>query len=152
MNWRRDMAKILLIDHNPQIRLLTKQLIETREGWLVTEALDSHDAILQVVKLKPDLIVLDFAMPGLNGFQVAEKISVFAPSLPIILYTFYGFDAMNVEAKKHGITEVVDKADLGERLLEKIAKHLNYSKTSSLDLHTTSTSDTKDKEEPPKLS
>src|ERR1700749_320106 len=117
---RCPVAKILLIDHNPQIRLLTKGLIETREGWLVTEALDSYDAIVQVVKLKPDLVVLDFAMPGLNGFQVAEKISAFAPSLPIILYTFYGFDAMNVEVKKHGITEVVDKADLGERLIEKI--------------------------------
>jgi CheY-like chemotaxis protein len=82
------MAKVLLIDHNPQIRLLTKKLIETREGWLVTEAIDSYDAVVQVVKLKPDLIVLDFAMPGLNGFQLAEKISAFAPSLPIILYTF----------------------------------------------------------------
>ena len=143
--------KILLIDHNPQIRLMTKQLMETREGWVVTEAIDSFDAIQQVVKLKPDLVVLDFAMPGLTGFQVAEKISAFAPSLPIILYTFYGFDAMNVEAKKHGITEVVDKADLGERLLEKIAKHMNHSKTSSLDLHTAPIPDAKGKEEPPKL-
>src|ERR1700744_2584410 len=145
------MAKILLIDHNPQIRLLTKKLIETREGWLVTEAIDSYDAVVQVVKLKPDLIVLDFAMPGLNGFQVAEKISAFAPSLPIILYTFYGFDAMNVEAKKHGITEVVDKADLRESLLETIAKHLDQPKTSLLALPPTAVSDAKEKEEPPKL-
>jgi CheY-like chemotaxis protein len=146
------VTKILLIDHNPQIRLMTKKLIETREGWLVTEAIDSYDAIAQVVKLKPNLVVLDFAMPGLNGFQIAEKISAFAPGLPIILYTFYGFDAMNVEAKKHGITEVVDKADLAERLLEKIAKHLNEPKSSSLDLPaTTPIPDAKDKEEPPKL-
>ncbi len=145
------MAKVLLIDHNPQVRLLTKKLIETREGWMVTEALDSYDAIVQIAKLKPDLVVLDFAMPGLNGFQVAEKVSKFAPSLPIILYTFYGFDAMNVEAKKHGITEVVDKADLGERLLEKIAHYLNQPKTSSLEVPTISVSDAKSKEEPPKL-
>src|ERR1700743_3368847 len=105
------MAKILLIDHNPQIRLLTKQLIENSTGRLRREARDSDAAVVQVVKLKPDLIVLDFAMPGLNGFQVAEKISAFAPCLPIILYTFYGFDAMNVEAKKHGITEVVEKTN-----------------------------------------
>src|ERR1700742_3405470 len=84
-------------------------------------------------------------------FQVAEKISAFAPSLPIILYTFYGFDARNVEAKKHGITEVVDKADLGERLLETIAKHLDQPKTSLLDLPPTAVSDAKEKEEPPKL-
>src|SRR4029077_12697999 len=87
------------------------------------------------------------AMPGLNGFQVAEKISAFAPSLPIILYTFYGFDAMNVEDKKHGITDVVDKADLGERLLEKIAQHLNQPKTSLLDLPAPAVSDAKEKEE-----
>src|ERR1700748_1721474 len=140
------MAKILLIDHNPQIRFLTKKLIETREGWLVTEATDSYDAIVRIVKLRPDLLVLDFAMPGLNGFQLAEKISAFAPSLPIILYTFYGFDAMNVEAKKHGITEVVDKADLGERLLERIARHLNQPKSLSLDLSATPIPAPKDKE------
>ena len=118
------MAKILLVDYNSQIRSMTKTLIETRKGWLVTEAIDSFDAITQVAKSKPDLIVLEFAMPGLNGFQVAAKVSAHAPMLPVILYTIYRFfDAMNAEAKKYGITEVVDKAD-GERLLEAIEKHL----------------------------
>ena len=145
------MAKILLIDHNRQIRSLTRKLIETREGWLVTEAIDSYDAIVQVTELKPDLIVLDFAMPGLNGFQIAQKVSVYSPQLPIVLYTFYGFDAMNIEAKKRGITEVVDKADNAERLLEIIEKYLKKAESAPTDVSAASIPDENDKEEPPQI-
>ena len=130
---------------------MTKKLIETREGWMVTEAIDSYDAIVQVAKLKPDLIVLDFAMPGLNGFQIAEKVSAHVPTLPIILYTFYGFNAMNVEAKKHGIADVVDKADLGEHLLETIEGHLKKAATSPTDISAAPVIDVSDKDEPPQV-
>jgi CheY-like chemotaxis protein len=124
------VAKILLAECNAKIRLLTKSLIETRDGWLVTEAMDGHDAIAKVAKLRPDLVVLDFAMPVLNGFETAARISKHFPNLPIILYTFYGFEAMSTEAKKHGIREVVDKTASGDILLETIARHIRPATTS----------------------
>ena len=148
---RVSMPRILLVDHNPQIRSMTKKLIETREDWLVTEAIDSYDAIVQVAKLKPDILVLDFAMPGLNGFQIAEKVSAHAPNLPIILYTFYGFNAMNIEAKKHGISEVVDKADVGDRLLDMIEKHVKLRAGPSPDVSAAAVPEVADKEEPPQV-
>ena len=85
---------------------------------------DGHEAIAKVSQLKPDLVVLDFAMPGLNGFETARKIVAQFPNLPIILYTFYGIEGMNIEAQKHGISEVVDKTASGDQLLATIEKHL----------------------------
>lgn len=128
-NWEKaevvgPLAKILLVDGNAQMRLLARKLIETREGWQVSEAVDGHDVIAKVSELKPDLVVLDFAMPGLNGLQTAERLSSLVPGLPIVLYTFYGFDAMIAEARKRGIREVIDKAASSEHLLEAIEKHL----------------------------
>lgn len=145
------MVKILLVDSNVQMRVLAKALIETREGWQVSEAVDGCDAVVKASELKPDLVVLDFAMPGLNGLQAAERICSSFPDLPIVLYTFYGFDAMIAEAKKHGIREVVDKAANGEYLLEAIERHLPL-KSPPLELPITEpqTMDADDKE-PPKV-
>lgn len=120
----RHLIKILLVEGNVQLRSLTKKLIETREGWHVSEAADGHDAIGMVSKVKPDLVVLDFALAGLNGFQTAERISSNFPGLPILLYTFYAFEVMSAEAKKHGIREVINKTVRGDYLLERIECHL----------------------------
>lgn len=146
------MAKVLLVDGNVQMRLLAKTLIETREGWQVSEAVDGHDAVAKAAELRPDLVVLDFAMPGLNGLQAAERISSSFPDLPIILYTFYGFDAMIAEAKKHGIREVIDKAASGDHLLEAIENRLGkVSPSLQLPIVGSQTVDANDKKEPPKV-
>lgn len=140
--------KILLADHNVRLRSLTKALIETREGWQVIEAIDGQDAIVKVAKFKPDIVVLDFSMPVFNGLQAAEKISAHFPNLPIILYTFYGFEAMNSEAKKHGIREVVDKAASGDSFLDTIAKYASQV-TRSYPEPTPGMVDSIEKKEPP---
>jgi DNA-binding NarL/FixJ family response regulator len=115
------VAQILLIDHNPQIRLVIKALIEAHPGWHICgEATDGQEGVDKAIELKPDLVVLDFSMPALNGFQVAEKIFKVYPSLPLVLCTIHYFQEMIAEAKKVGIREVVDKANEAARLLEVI--------------------------------
>ena len=118
------MAKILVVDGNLKMRLLTVKLLETRTDWQVSEATDGYEAIVKVSQLKPDLVVLDFAMAGLNGFETAKKIAAHFPKLPIVLYTFYGLDGMSTEAHKHGISAVVDKTASGDHLIETIEKYL----------------------------
>ena len=118
------LAKILVADGNVKIRLLTVKLLETKPGWQMSEATDGYDAIVKVAQLKPDLVVLDFAMSGLNGFETAKKIASHFPKLPIVLYTFYDFPGMSTEAQKHGVSAVVDKTASGDLLLETIEKYL----------------------------
>ncbi|HEY2547521.1 MAG TPA: response regulator transcription factor [Candidatus Acidoferrum sp.] len=119
------MAKILVADGNVRLRLLLTALVESRDGWQVCgEAADGAEVVQKALELKPDLIVLDFAMGGLNGLQAAAKILATHPAMPIILHTFYGFDAMIAEAKKVGIRDVVPKGESANRLCEAIEKSL----------------------------
>jgi DNA-binding NarL/FixJ family response regulator len=119
------LARILIADGNEIIRKLLKALIEGHEGWSVCgEALDGHGAVANTAELKPDLVILDLAMSGLNGLQAARQISKTFPTLPILLHTLHNFPEMVEEAKKFGIRQVVGKNESGDRLLSAIEANL----------------------------
>lgn len=108
------MAKRILIadDHKSALRGV-RALLEPHSGWLICgEAMDGREAVAKAVALKPDLVVLDFAMPEADGLKAALEIRSLLPGVQIVLHTIYG-SAVNGEAKKQGISEVVDKAKTG---------------------------------------
>jgi DNA-binding NarL/FixJ family response regulator len=146
------VAKILVAEGNQRLRLLLKALVESRDGWQVCgEAADGAEVVRKAAELKPDLVVLDFAMDGLNGLQAAAKILAAHPDMPIILHTFYGFEVMIAEAKKVGIRDVVDKGETANRLCEAIEKNLAAEARSSrpLIMDTPVLEQVKDRDEPP---
>jgi DNA-binding NarL/FixJ family response regulator len=115
------MARIFLADDNPTLRRLLRGLIEAHPGWQICgEATDGLRAVTAAIDLAPDLVVVDFAMPSLNGLQIGEKILSVYPRLPIVLHTIHLFPAMTTEARKVGIREVVGKEVTAERLLDVI--------------------------------
>lgn len=115
------MARILLVEDNLKFRQLLKGLVEAHEGWQVCgETGDGVEAVSKAVELKPDVMVLDFALPRLNGLQVAAKLTDAYPTLPIVLHTVHAFPAMLQEAKKAGIREVVTKTETVGQLLDVI--------------------------------
>jgi len=88
-------------------------MLETHAGWSVCgEAVNGYEAITKAVELRPDLIVLDFAMPQLDGLQAAVEISKLLPGVQIVLHTMYGADVV-LEANKRGISRVIEKATSG---------------------------------------
>lgn len=112
------MTRILLADPNLQIRLLLKALIEAHPDWHVcAEVADGQDALDKIAELKPDLVILDFSMPRLNGLQVAAQLAKTSPALPVILCTIHSFPEMITEANKVGIRNVVSKSEAVDRLI-----------------------------------
>ena len=104
--------KILLADDKPHIRHLLRKLVEHREGWRVcAEAENGVQAVALAKQFLPDLIVLDLAMPELNGFDAARQISIMLPGVPIIMHTLYANPQVEIEAKKCGIQRVTSKPD-----------------------------------------
>jgi DNA-binding NarL/FixJ family response regulator len=115
------MARIFLADDNPTLRRLLRGLIEAHPGWQICgEATDGLRAVTNAIDLAPDLVVVDFAMPSLNGLRIGEKILSVYPRLPIVLHTIHLFPATTAEARKVGIREVVGKEVTAERLLDVI--------------------------------
>jgi DNA-binding NarL/FixJ family response regulator len=119
------MTRILIADGNDVVRKLLKLLVESRAGWTVCgEATDGEDAQRKARELRPDLIILDLAMSGLNGLLAAREISKILPSVPILLHTVNNIPAVVAEAKKFGIRRVIGKGGDGEVLLNAIQEEL----------------------------
>jgi DNA-binding NarL/FixJ family response regulator len=129
------VARILLADDNLGLRQLIKGLIEAHAGWQICgEAGDGYEAVAKAAELRPDLVVMDFAMPGLNGLQAAAKIFSSSPKLPVVLHTVHFFPEMIAEAKKVGIRNVVNKSETAGQLLDVIGAILQEQPAESASL------------------
>ena len=81
-------VRILIADDDASIRRLLRRLIEGHTDWNVCgDAHDGRDAVGKAAQLNPDVIVLDLAMPQMNGLQAAREISRRSPEIPMLLLT-----------------------------------------------------------------
>jgi DNA-binding NarL/FixJ family response regulator len=110
---------ILVVDDSDIVRRVTRLFLETQiELEVCGEAVDGVDAVEKAKELKPDLIVLDLAMPRMNGIEAALVIKGMMPRVPIVLFTLYAETASNIPVSGVGIDAVLPKPDGGWKLLE----------------------------------
>ena len=118
-------SKILIADDSDLIRASMRALFASRETWTICgEASDGQQVVTMAEELKPDLIVLDLAMPLMTGLRAAAEILKKQPELPIILYTMHESKQIDLEAKKAGIRKVIAKSDSTDILLRSIEELL----------------------------
>src|SRR5215469_11587734 len=89
--------KILIADDKPHMRRVIRGLLESHPGWDVAEAEDGVQAVTRAKQDKPDVVVLDLAMPELNGFEAARQIASALPGVHIFLNTLYAFPQVERE-------------------------------------------------------
>jgi len=110
---RSEAVRILLVDDNPTIRRYMRLLLEQHLGWRVCdEARNGRDAVDRIEQIHPDIVVLDFLMPEMNGLDAGRILSRRSPDLPILLVTLYPSKQLSREAKKAGIRGACAKADI----------------------------------------
>jgi len=106
-------TRILVVDDSSVVREQLRKLLATRPDWQVCgEAVDGEEAVAKTAELKPDLIILDFAMPGMNGLQSARKIGKSFPQIPILLFTMFLSSELIQDARNCGIRGAVAKSDV----------------------------------------
>lgn len=106
------MLKILIADDNESLRTALREVLSRQQGWTVCgEATNGRSAVSMALELKPDVIILDFLMPLMNGLAAAAEISKQAPELPIVLYTMHMSAQLEREAKRVGVKKVISKTD-----------------------------------------
>ncbi|MFB9275635.1 response regulator [Cohnella cellulosilytica] len=118
------MYRVIIVDDEAYIRQgLRKILQRFAPQWeLVGEAEDGESGLRQILRLQPDLVILDFRMPGLNGIECCERIVEQAPRIHRILLTAYQDFQLAKQAIRCGVFEFITKPlDRGE-LLETLRK------------------------------
>src|SRR5215469_12092141 len=87
---RRMMTRILVADDSDVVRHGMRLLLRQHEGWEVCgEAVDGQEAVVKAHQLAPDVVVLDFAMPVMNGIEAARQIRKERPNTAIVLCSMY---------------------------------------------------------------
>jgi DNA-binding NarL/FixJ family response regulator len=116
---RRDARsiRILVADDHELVRQGMRTILQAEPGWTVcAEATNGRQAVAAALDLKPDLVVLDIAMPELNGVEVIRQIRR-SLNVPILIVTMYDADDVLREATEAGANGYVLKAEAGRTLV-----------------------------------
>jgi DNA-binding NarL/FixJ family response regulator len=107
------MTRILIADDNAMVRRGLRHLIESDASWQVCgEARNGREAVDRTRELHPDVLILDLAMPEMNGFEAARELSRLLPRVRILLCTVQLSSNIVTEAKKAGIPGAVSKSNV----------------------------------------
>jgi CheY-like chemotaxis protein len=109
---------VLLVDDHPEVRKGLRTLFEAK-GFTCFEANDGAEALQQAGKLNPDIIILDFSMPVMNGLEAASRLNKILPNTPVIMFTMYASEGFARRAVAAGIAAVFSKDQAGSHLLPK---------------------------------
>ncbi len=102
------MNKILLIDDEPDIvRVLGISL--KADGYQVIPALSGAEGLEAFAKDKPEIVITDIKMPGMDGIEVLEKIKILDPNTEVIIITGHGDIDNTIEALKYGASDFISK-------------------------------------------
>jgi two-component system nitrate/nitrite response regulator NarL len=106
------VRNILLVDDSEFERLIIRSAVEGLTNFRICgEASNGVEGIEQAIKLKPDLVVMDLAMPLLNGLEAATVLKNTMPGVPIVLLTLYAEQIYGLKSATFGITAVLSKFD-----------------------------------------
>jgi DNA-binding NarL/FixJ family response regulator len=104
--------RILIVDDSMTMRRITATIVASRPGWTVCgEAEDGLSGIQKFEELKPDIVLLDFGMPGINGLETAAWMLTENPAVPIILFTVWDVEGLERAAAQAGIYALVRKTE-----------------------------------------
>jgi DNA-binding NarL/FixJ family response regulator len=107
------MVRILVADDNPTVRHFLRSALEQRGGWQVCdEARTGAEVVQSIQKMPPDIILLDFQMPELNGLDIARRISRLSREIPILLVTVHFSKELAAAARSVGIRGACEKSDV----------------------------------------
>lgn len=115
---------ILIVDDSASARRATRSYLVDKGFYVCGEAVDGRDAIDKAKELKPALILLDLAMPEMNGVEVASRLRTLLLDVRIVLFTMYS-EVLDSKwlASTVGVDAVVAKPD-GINALERCVRRL----------------------------
>ena len=124
------MTRILIADDHDVVRDGLRRLLEAQPDCeVVAEAPDGKEAILKAVETKPDIAVVDYSMPLVNGLEVTRQIRSRLPRTEVLIFTMHDSESVIEDLLRAGAKGYVLKTDAKRNLLEAIeslAAHKPY--------------------------
>lgn len=111
---------VVLGDDHPLVRQGVRRLLEREEFEIVGEASDGLEVIALAERFLPDVILLDLAMPTLNGIGAVREIAKVSPLTKVIVLTMHTEEHHIIEALRAGVKGCVSKTQAPEHLLQAI--------------------------------
>jgi DNA-binding NarL/FixJ family response regulator len=122
--------RILIADDHEIVRRGLKKVLSSRHGWVVcAEAATGRDAIAMAAEHRPDIVVMDISMPGLNGLEATRKIRKMLPKAGILIFSLHYSDQLVREVVDAGARAYLLKSDATRDLLhaiEALATHRSF--------------------------
>jgi DNA-binding NarL/FixJ family response regulator len=103
--------RILIVDDSDVTRRILKVIVRSRHWTVCGEAESGWSGVKKFNELKPDLVLLDLALPDINGIEAASWMSAANPTVPIIMFTVLSLDGLESAAHNAGICAVVSKGE-----------------------------------------
>jgi DNA-binding NarL/FixJ family response regulator len=105
-------TRFLIVDDSELVRQSLRTVLQANPEWEIAgEASNGQEAVEVFKSSRPNLVILDFQMPGLNGIETARRILEIAPAMPIVLFTQHASAELEKHALAAGIRSVVSKTD-----------------------------------------
>jgi DNA-binding NarL/FixJ family response regulator len=121
------MTRILIADDHEVVRSGLRSIIEAQPRWeIVGEAVDGKDAVRKAIDLKPDVAILDYSLPLINGVDATRQIVARSPGIEIMIFTMHDSETLIFDLLKAGARGYLLKSDAGRFLIsaiESLAAH-----------------------------
>jgi DNA-binding response OmpR family regulator len=123
---RRQMKTILIVDDEADIRDILRIRLANHPGFRILEAANGSDALELTRQQRPDLIILDWLMPGFNGMEVLKALreSPELTTIPVIMMTVKSELSAQAQGQAMGVVAYLIKPFDATRLMETVEKAL----------------------------
>ena len=112
------MKRILIADDHETVRSGLRAVLEGRIGWeVVAEANDGNEAVAAVIEKRPDVAIVDYAMPSMTGVEVARRIRERQRVTEILIFTMHDSNVLALEAFQAGARAFLLKSEANKMLL-----------------------------------
>lgn len=124
------MPRVLVVDDDPTVSDVVRRYLE-HDGCQVQLAADGATALVAAAQDRPDLVVLDLMMPGIDGLEVCRRLRRMTPDLPVVMLTALGGEADRVLGLELGADDYVTKPFSPRELVLRIRSVLRRSAPAS---------------------
>ena len=124
------IRRIIIVDDHDAVRRGVRQLLETKPYYqVVGEAPDGRAALELARETRPDIAILDYSIPELNGFDLAHALKREFPRIEILVYTMHDREEIIMDVLRAGVRGFVLKSDTEKHLLaalDALSIHRSY--------------------------